>query len=50
MRNLTLGTAHLRQTLGALGYDGVIERVWPTQMVVDTHTHPFDVNALGGAR
>lgn len=36
--------------LGALmraaGYDEVVERVWAPGTLVDTHTHPFDVNAL----
>ena len=32
--------------LRAAGYDEVIERVWAPGAVIDTHTHPFDVNAL----
>jgi hypothetical protein len=38
------------EQLGALmraaGYDEVVERIWAPGTVVDTHTHPFDVNAL----
>lgn len=28
------------------GHNTVLERVWPPQAVVDTHTHPFAVRAL----
>jgi hypothetical protein len=28
------------------GYDEVLERVWPADAVVDTHTHPFAVRGL----
>ena len=30
----------------ALGFDDVLERVWPAGREVPTHTHPFEVNAL----
>lgn len=30
----------------AQGFDQVVERTWPPGQVVDTHTHPFDVQAL----
>jgi hypothetical protein len=30
----------------AAGHDEVVERAWAPGTVVDTHTHPFDVNAL----
>ena len=33
------------QMLGA-GYDQVLERVWAPGTVLDTHTHPFEANAL----
>lgn len=28
------------------GFDDVLERVWPPDAVLDTHTHPFGVRAL----
>lgn len=34
-------TTHL-----AAGFDEVIERTWPPNTVLDTHTHPFVVDAL----
>jgi uncharacterized cupin superfamily protein len=30
----------------AEGYDEVLERRWPGQTVLETHTHPFEVKAL----
>lgn len=30
----------------AQGYDEVLEREWPADKVLDTHTHPFAVRAL----
>lgn len=30
----------------AAGYDEVLERSWKPNQVVDTHTHPFSVQAL----
>ncbi|MBL8331814.1 MAG: AraC family ligand binding domain-containing protein [Rubrivivax sp.] len=30
----------------ALGFDEVVERSWPPGQVLDTHTHPFAVQAL----
>ena len=30
----------------AAGFDEVLEREWPPQAVVETHTHPFTVKAL----
>ena len=30
----------------ALGFDEVIERRWPPSQVVDTHSHPFAVQAI----
>ncbi len=30
----------------AAGFDEVLERVWPSGTVVDTHTHPFDADAI----
>ncbi len=30
----------------AEGYDEILERKWPAQSVLETHTHPFDVKAL----
>lgn len=34
-----------RQAL-ARGFDEVLERVWQPGTVLDTHTHPFDADAL----
>lgn len=28
------------------GADGALERRWPPKQVVETHTHPFDAEAL----
>jgi quercetin dioxygenase-like cupin family protein len=28
------------------GFDEVLERVWPANTVLETHTHPFTVKAL----
>lgn len=30
----------------AQGFDEVVERVWAPSTIVDTHTHPFSVQAL----
>ena len=30
----------------AQGFDEVVERRWPPDTVLDTHTHPFAVSAL----
>lgn len=30
----------------AQGFDEVVERVWPANKVVDTHTHAFSVKAI----
>ena len=30
----------------AAGFDEVLERKWPPNKVLDTHTHPFSVQAL----
>jgi hypothetical protein len=46
MSQVTLSIAQFEQPMRAAGYDEVIERVWPPDAVVDTHRHPFDVNAL----
>lgn len=46
MSQATLSIAQFEQLMRAAGYDEVIERVWPPDAVVDTHRHPFDVNAL----
>ncbi|HOB02751.1 cupin domain-containing protein [Casimicrobium huifangae] len=38
--------AQFRATMLAAGYDEVLERVWAPDTVVDTHTHPFEANAI----
>ena len=35
-----------RSTMLADGYDEVLERLWAAGTVVDTHTHPFEANAI----
>jgi quercetin dioxygenase-like cupin family protein len=35
-----------RQKALAAGYDEVIEREWPPNTVLETHTHPFGVHAI----
>ncbi len=35
-----------KQQATAAGFDEVIERDWPPQTVLDTHTHPFAVHAI----
>ena len=35
-----------KSTQLAAGFDEVLERSWPPNTVLDTHTHPFDVEAL----
>lgn len=35
-----------RDTMLARGYDEVVERHWDGGTVLDTHTHPFEANAL----
>ncbi len=35
-----------RPGLAPKGYDEILERKWPAQSVLETHTHPFDVKAL----
>lgn len=30
----------------AAGFDEAVERIWPPGKVVDTHTHPFDADAV----
>ena len=30
----------------AAGFDEVVERPWPPDGVIETHTHPFDASAL----
>jgi len=37
--------AFKQQSLAA-GFDEVLERQWPAHTVLDTHTHPFSVQAL----
>lgn len=35
-----------RTTMLADGYDEVLERVWAPGTVLETHTHPFEANAV----
>ena len=42
--NITLD--QFRADMLAAGYDEVLERPWAPGTVVDTHTHPFEANAI----
>ena len=46
MSQVLITITQLQQMMRAAGYDEVVERAWAPGTVVDTHTHPFDVNAL----
>ena len=35
-----------RAEMLAAGYDEVLERPWAPGTVLDTHTHPFEANAI----
>jgi hypothetical protein len=41
-----LTLAQFRALMLAAGYDEVTERHWAPATVVETHTHPFEANAL----
>jgi len=36
---------HFTSTAKTAGFDEVLERHWPADTVLDTHSHPFDVQA-----
>jgi hypothetical protein len=38
--------AEFEASAQARGFDEVLERAWAPDLVIDTHTHPFDVDAL----
>ena len=46
MSQFSISITQLRDMMLVAGYDEVVERVWAPGTVVDTHSHPFDVNAL----
>jgi hypothetical protein len=46
MSRFSISITQLRDMMLVAGYDDVVERVWAPGTWVDTHTHPFDVNAL----
>jgi hypothetical protein len=46
MSQTMISIEQLGALMRAAGYDEVVERAWAPGTVVDTHTHPFDVNAL----
>jgi len=46
MSQTTITIDQFGALMRAAGYDEVVERIWAPGTVVDTHTHPFDVNAL----
>ena len=46
MSQTMISIEQLGALMRAAGYDEVVERIWAPGTVVDTHTHPFDVNAL----
>lgn len=41
-----LSFAAFERTALAQGFDQVLERRWPPETVLDSHTHPFVVQAL----
>ena len=44
MSSITLD--QFRSEMLAAGYDEVLERVWPPNTVLGTHSHPFEAHAL----
>ena len=46
MTTTALSLEQFRALMTAAGYDEVIERQWAPGTVLDTHTHPFEANAL----
>ena len=46
MSQTMISIEQLGALMRAAGYDEVVERIWAPGTVVDTHTHPFDANAL----
>lgn len=46
MTTTELSLQQFRSLMTAAGYQEVIERSWAPGTVLDTHTHPFEANAL----
>lgn len=46
MNTTTLTLEQFRSIMTAAGYQEVISRQWAPGTVLDTHTHPFEANAL----
>jgi uncharacterized RmlC-like cupin family protein len=46
MSTTTLTLDQFRALMTAAGYHQVIERQWAPGTVLDTHTHPFEANAI----
>ena len=46
MSSPTITLDQFRADMLAAGYDEVLERQWAPGKVVDTHTHPFEANAI----
>ena len=46
MNTTTLHLDQFRALMQAAGYGEVIERHWAPGTVLDTHTHPFEANAI----
>jgi uncharacterized RmlC-like cupin family protein len=46
MGKASIDLDQFRALMTAAGYDEVLERTWAPSTVLDTHTHPFEANAL----
>ena len=46
MTSFTFNADQFRTEMLAAGYNEVLERPWAPNTVVDTHTHPFEANAV----
>lgn len=46
MIQIQISFEQFRAVMLAAGYDEVIERQWAPDTLLETHTHPFEANAL----
>jgi hypothetical protein len=46
MNQATITLDQFRALMLAAGYDEVVERKWEPSTMADTHTHPFEANAI----
>ena len=46
MHHIIVTLEQFRRTMLAEGYNEVIERRWDANTTVESHTHPFEANAL----